>query len=75
MPVVKGRRDIEVLRLAEEHGLAKATGPAADVQPGTKLEMYVSHCCTAINLHDRYYAVRNDCLEAEWPILARGKGQ
>jgi len=75
LPAVKGRDDIEMLRLSEEHGIAKTVGPTCDIRLGDKLEMYVSHCCTAINLHDRYYAVRGDYLEAEWPILARGKGQ
>lgn len=74
-PEVKGRADLKVLRLAEEHGICQVQGPAPDLRPGAKVEMYVSHCCTAVNLHDRYYVVRGDSVVAEWPILARGKSQ
>ena len=40
-----------------------------------KIEYIPSHGCTTINLHDRYYCIRNNFLEAIWPITARGKSQ
>ena len=47
----------------------------ASLKVGDKIEFIVSHGCTTINLHDRYFAVRDGRLEAVWPIAARGKSQ
>jgi hypothetical protein len=30
------------------------------------------HCDTTVNLYDYYYVVRNDRVEAIWPVAARG---
>ncbi|GAB4344454.1 MAG: DSD1 family PLP-dependent enzyme [Candidatus Abyssubacteria bacterium] len=59
--------------LSEEHGHLYLED--ADPEVGQKIELIPSHCCTTINLHDRFYAVRGDRLEAVWPIAARGKFQ
>ena len=67
--------DAEYYRPSEEHGRLKLNDPAIDLKVGDKVELIPSHCCTTINLHDRYYAVRNGKLEAIWPISARGKIQ
>jgi D-serine deaminase-like pyridoxal phosphate-dependent protein len=39
---------------------------------GDKLELIVSHCDPVVNLYDQMYAIRNDRVEAVWPISARG---
>jgi D-serine deaminase-like pyridoxal phosphate-dependent protein len=57
--------------LSEEHGHLYLED--ADPKVGDKVELIPSHCCTTINLHDRYYACRGDRVEAVWPIAARGK--
>jgi len=57
--------------LSEEHGHLYLED--ADPKVGDKVELIPSHCCTTINLHDCYYAVRGDRLEAVWPIAGRGK--
>jgi D-serine deaminase-like pyridoxal phosphate-dependent protein len=33
----------------------------------------VPHCDPTVNLYDCYHVVRGDCLEAIWPIEARGR--
>ena len=39
---------------------------------GDKLELIVSHCDPVVNLYDHMYALRNERVEAIWPIAARG---
>jgi len=73
MPVVKDVLGAEVIKLSEEHGKLQLAGDARDLKPGDKIELIPSHGCTTINLHDFYFAVRNERLEAVWSIAARGK--
>ena len=65
---------LEMRGLSEEHGTMDAE-PSVDLKPGDKLEILPSHCCTTVNLHDRYYGVRNGIVESVWEIAARGKSQ
>ena len=67
-------RGLEMRGLSEEHGTMDAD-PSVDLKPGDKLEILPSHCCTTVNLHDRYYGVRNGIVESVWEIAARGKSQ
>ena len=41
---------------------------------GERLEFLVPHCDPTTNLHDRLYAVRNNRVEAVWPLVARREG-
>ena len=75
MPEVKAQSGLLVTRLSEEHGKLRSTSGASPLKPGDKIELIPSHCCTTINLHDRYYAERNGRLEAVWLIGGRGKSQ
>jgi 3-hydroxy-D-aspartate aldolase len=45
------------------------------LRPGDKLELLPTHGDTTINLHDRYFALRQGRLEAIWPIAARGRSR
>ncbi|MDE0298933.1 MAG: DSD1 family PLP-dependent enzyme [Candidatus Poribacteria bacterium] len=65
---------LEMRGLSEEHGTMDAE-PSVDLKPGEKLEILPTHCCTTVNLHDRYYGVRNGIVESVWEIAARGKSQ
>lgn len=62
----------ELTALSEEHGFLRQIGGPA-LEPGDKVEIYPSHGCTTINLHDIYFAIRRGIVEAIWPIAARGK--
>jgi len=42
---------------------------------GDRMELIVPHCDPAVNLYDFVYAIRNDHVEAVWPITARGHSQ
>ena len=74
IPQPIGIEGLEMIGLSEEHG--KMTAEASvDLKPGDKIEILPTHCCTTVNLHDRYYAIRNGFVEDVWEIAARGKSQ
>ena len=79
IPQPVGVTGIEMTGLSEEHGTLKTVGQGSDenasLKPGDKLEILPTHCCTTVNLHDRYYGIRNGIVESVWDIAARGKAQ
>lgn len=75
-PAVKGRPELEYRYLSEEHSLFQAPeGDRADVELGEQVQIYPGHCCSAANLHDQVFAVRNGQVEAVWAATARGQSQ
>jgi D-serine deaminase-like pyridoxal phosphate-dependent protein len=70
MPQVKNLPGAKLARLSEEHGTLELQG--ASPRLGDKIELIPSHGCTTINLHDRFYGVRNGRVEAVWEIAGRG---
>ncbi len=79
VPQPVGLTGVEMSGLSEEHGTLKTVGQGPDesiaLKPGDKLEILPTHCCTTVNLHDRYYGIRNGIVESAWDIAARGKAQ
>jgi D-serine deaminase-like pyridoxal phosphate-dependent protein len=75
LPRFKGRADLELLGLSEEHGTVQLQEPSVALKPGDKLEIIPSHGDTTLNLHDFYYGLRHGRVEAIWPIAARGKSR
>ncbi|MGN6810262.1 MAG: DSD1 family PLP-dependent enzyme [Thermomicrobiales bacterium] len=75
-PLVKDRPELEYLYLSEEHGAFRAReGCRTDLQVGELVEVHPGHCCSAVNLHDQVFAVRDGVVEAVWAVTARGKSQ
>ncbi len=72
IPKIKGYPHLK-LQLHEEHGLI--LDAKDELEYRQKIEYIPSHCCTTVNLHDRYYCVRNGLLESVWPIVGRGKSR
>jgi 3-hydroxy-D-aspartate aldolase len=72
LPRVRGREHLSV-KLHEEHGLV--ADEKDELEYLEKIEYIPSHCCTTVNLHDRYHCVRNGLLEGTWPVAARGKSR
>lgn len=67
---------VTVSGLSEEHGKLLLEDPQeTDLGPGDKIRFIPSHCCTTVNLHDRYYVCQNQVLVDLWPIAARGCAQ
>ena len=79
IPQPIGITGVEMTGLSEEHGTLKFVGQVSDTDvpltPGDKIEILPTHCCTTVNLHDRYYGIRNGIVESVWDIAARGKAQ
>ena len=74
IPQPIGIAGLEMISLSEEHGRMIAA-ESVKLKPGDKIEILPSHCCTTVNLHQRYYGVRKGVVEAVWEIAARGKSQ
>jgi D-serine deaminase-like pyridoxal phosphate-dependent protein len=70
-PLVKGRSDEKVVKLAEEHTKVEDGGTGPRV--GERREVYPAHCCATMNLHREVVAVRGGKVEAVWPIEASGR--
>ena len=64
---------VSIQKLNEEHG--NIPDEKDELEYLQKIEYIPSHACSTVNLHDRYYCIRNDILEAVWPISARGKSK
>lgn len=58
------------ISLDEEHG--NIMDEKDELSYLQKIEYIPSHCCSTVNLYDRFYCIRNNILEAIWPISARG---
>ena len=63
---------LTVLSLSEEHIKCETTG-TCELKPGDQVWLLPFHCCTTINLHDRYWCLREGKVTFNWPIEARGK--
>jgi D-serine deaminase-like pyridoxal phosphate-dependent protein len=74
LPQPVGVEGLELIGLSEEHGKLTAD-VSVNLKPGDKIELLPTHCCTTVNLHDRYYGIRNGIVESVWEIAARGKSQ
>jgi 3-hydroxy-D-aspartate aldolase len=67
MPIVADYPGIAYTRVSDEHGTLDGEIPL-----GTKLRLIPGHCDPTVNLYNWVVAVRNDRVEARWPIVARG---
>jgi 3-hydroxy-D-aspartate aldolase len=70
MPSVFGRTDIEYVKCSDEHGVI--ADPGNTLRLNDKLKLVPGHCDPTVNVYDWYVAVRNDRVEALWPVTARG---
>jgi D-serine deaminase-like pyridoxal phosphate-dependent protein len=73
LPLIKGRPELCVTGLAEEHG--RIADRKDELEYLQKIEYIPSHCCTTVNLHDLYFGVRKGRLQALWPITGRGESR
>jgi D-serine deaminase-like pyridoxal phosphate-dependent protein len=71
-PWVHNRSDVEVTGISDEHGKLKVGPGAQRLSLGEKIWLIPGHCVPTVNLHDWYVGIRNDRVEALWPIDARG---
>ncbi|UCB46842.1 MAG: DSD1 family PLP-dependent enzyme [Spirochaetota bacterium] len=72
MPEVKDPEGAKVVGMSQEHGKVELEGEACDLKVGDKIELWVRDANDTINLYDKFYAIREDIVEAVWDIPARG---
>jgi 3-hydroxy-D-aspartate aldolase len=72
MPVVTKRSDLEYVKAADEHGTIRIGEPDRGVELGDRLALVPGHCDPTVNLHDWYVVVRQNTVQAVWPVEARG---
>jgi len=73
MPVIKDLPEARLVGLSEEHGKVELVEPIPKLKIGDKIEIFPLHVCTTVSLHGKYFAVRNDRVEAIWSIATRAK--
>jgi D-serine deaminase-like pyridoxal phosphate-dependent protein len=72
-PRVKGETGMSYTSGSDEFGTLRYENNASRTyKVGDKLELIVSHCDPVVNLYNQMVAIRNDRVEAVWPIAARG---
>ena len=62
----------QVRAVSDEHTVLERTGAGPDLALGDKPLLIPGHIDPTVNLHDWIVAVRNNRVEAVWPIEARG---
>ncbi len=72
-PIVAGETGMSYTSGSDEFGTIRYESPSRVYDVGDKLELIVSHCDPVVNLYDQMYGIRNDRVEAVWPIAARGR--
>jgi len=58
----------------DEHGRLVLENPNRDIRLGEKLRFIFPHCDPTVNLYDRFFCVRGELVEDEWPIMERAAG-
>jgi D-serine deaminase-like pyridoxal phosphate-dependent protein len=74
-PIVIGEPKFRYTAGSDEFGAIQYDEANKTYKVGDKLELIVPHCDPVVNEYDVYYGVRNDRVEAVWPVTARGKSQ
>lgn len=72
MPTVVGYPALNYVRAADEHGTLEISHTDCPIAIGDKIRLIPGHCDPTVNLHDWYIGIRDDRVEAIWPISARG---
>lgn len=68
-PEVLGMTDVQYEFAGDEHGRLILSDDA--VKLGDRLRLIIPHCDPTVNLYDRFFCVRGEVVEDEWPIMER----
>jgi len=75
LPEIISTQGLKLQKLNEEHGIVEVDPEKIHPEVGMCVEIVPSHGCTTVNLHDRYYVIKNGQLADIWEISGRGKSQ
>jgi D-serine deaminase-like pyridoxal phosphate-dependent protein len=67
------RPEVVVRRLSEEHGVLDLKDTDWKPAVGDRVRVVPNHVCIAVHLHEVVYGVREDRVEINWPVTARGR--
>ncbi|MFQ5692969.1 MAG: alanine racemase, partial [Nitrospinota bacterium] len=70
--IVRGHPEAVITSLSDEHGVIRVPA-SSGIRLGDKLWIVPTHICPTVNLYDDAFAGRNGCVEAVWPVAARGR--
>jgi 3-hydroxy-D-aspartate aldolase len=71
-PEVLGMSDVLYEFAGDEHGRLIVNN--GGIRLGDRLRLIIPHCDPTVNLYDRFFCVRGDVVEDEWPIMERAGG-
>ena len=78
LPVIADHPGLRVVRASDEHGVIQPesgsteTGSIDAIRLGQKLRLIPGHCDPTVNLYDQLIAIKNDRVNAIFPVAARG---
>ena len=72
MPLVFDWDDARYEGASDEHGKLVFGVPSSHRRLGAKIRLVPFNCDPTVNLYDYFVCYRGDCVEAIWPITARG---
>jgi D-serine deaminase-like pyridoxal phosphate-dependent protein len=72
MPAIAGSLGLEYTKASDEHGVVRVANKARIPALGEHLRLIPGHCDPTVNLYDWMICIRNERVEAVWPISARG---
>lgn len=70
-----GLSGVKSIAMSAEHGIVTLDGPNEQVQIGDVFDFIVGYGDSTVFLYDYLYGIREEVVEAIWPIQARGKLQ
>lgn len=70
---VLGRPDIIVASMSEEHGILDLGRSAWRPRVGERVRIVPNHVCIVTHLHEVIHGLRDDVIETQWPVAARGR--
>jgi D-serine deaminase-like pyridoxal phosphate-dependent protein len=73
MPHPIGLPGVCNLRLSAEHATIELDSPSERPRIGDRVEFIVGYSDTTVHLHEEIVGIRRGCVEAIWPIAARGR--
>jgi D-serine deaminase-like pyridoxal phosphate-dependent protein len=74
-PAVVGEPGFVYNASSDEFGVITFDRSERTYAVGDRIEIIPSHCDPVVNQYDQIYGVRNDRVEAIWPISARGPSE
>ena len=75
LPEIISAHGLKLQKLNEEHGIVEVDPETIQPEVGMCVEIVPSHACITVNLHDRFYVIKNEQLVDIWEISGRGKSQ